>query len=44
LRQDLAATLDQLGDAARSIGELAEFLKRHPNALLSGKRTVEGKP
>lgn len=44
LRQDLSTALDQLSEAARSVGELAEFLKRHPNAVLSGKKTQEAKP
>jgi paraquat-inducible protein B len=44
LRRDLEAALDQLSEAARSAAELAEFLKRNPNAVLSGRKTVETKP
>lgn len=44
LRRDLEATLDQLSEAARSTAELAEYLKRNPNAVLSGRKAREGKP
>lgn len=44
LRRDLEATLDQLSEAARSAAELAEFLKRNPNAVLSGRKTAKTKP
>lgn len=44
LRRDLEAALDQLSEAARSVSELAEFLKRNPNALLSGRKPAESKP
>lgn len=37
LRRDLAASLEDLSDAARSIAELADFLQRHPNAILTGR-------
>jgi paraquat-inducible protein B len=33
----LAGTLSDLSDAARSIRELADFLDRHPNAILTGR-------
>src|SRR5262249_61154176 len=33
----LASTLADLGDAARSIRELADYLDRHPNAILTGR-------
>ena len=33
----LASTLADLGEAARSIRDLADFLDRHPNALLTGR-------
>ncbi len=35
----LAALLDELTDAARAIRVLADFLERHPEALLQGKET-----
>jgi paraquat-inducible protein B len=38
LRPSLVQALDQLGNASRSVADLAEFLKRNPNALLVGKR------
>lgn len=44
LQNDLANTLDDLGSAARAITDLAEFLNRHPNALISGKKSVQPKP
>jgi phospholipid/cholesterol/gamma-HCH transport system substrate-binding protein len=44
LRQDLNAALEQLTESARSIGALADFLTRHPNALLSGRKAPESKP
>ena len=43
LRHELDSTLEQLGDAARSVESLADFLKRHPNALLSGRKDGEPK-
>jgi paraquat-inducible protein B len=43
LRRELDSTLEQLGDAARSVESLADFLKRHPNALLSGRKDGEPK-
>jgi ABC-type transporter Mla subunit MlaD len=33
----LASTLADLGEAARSIRDLADFLDRHPNAILTGR-------
>jgi paraquat-inducible protein B len=38
LRRDFSATMDELAEAARSIGALADFLNRNPNALLSGRK------
>lgn len=35
---DLPALMRQLGDAARSIRELADYLNQHPDALLRGRR------
>lgn len=36
--------LDQLDQAARSIKELADFLERHPNALIAGRQSVTNSP
>lgn len=44
LQSQLNATLDDLGTAARAITDLAEFLKRHPNALITGRKTAPAKP
>jgi paraquat-inducible protein B len=33
----LASTLADLGEAARSIRELADYLDRHPNAIITGR-------
>ena len=38
LRYDLTTTLKELSTAARSISTLADYLERHPEALLRGKR------
>ena len=37
LRHDLRATLRELAGAGRALRELAEFLDRHPEALIRGK-------
>jgi paraquat-inducible protein B len=37
LKRDLPAALDRISQAARSIGDLADYLSRNPNALLSGR-------
>ncbi|HNU99712.1 MAG: MCE family protein [Verrucomicrobia bacterium] len=42
LWHDLGLALDQLAAAAQSISGLADFLKAHPNALISGRRTPRG--
>ena len=44
LRRDVAVTMDELAEAARSIRALADFLNRNPNALLSGRKRPEQKP
>jgi hypothetical protein len=41
LRPSLVQALDQLGNASRSVADLAELLKRNPNALLVGKKSKE---
>jgi paraquat-inducible protein B len=38
LRHNLNQTLTQLGDAAGALAELADFLRRNPNALLTGRK------
>ena len=38
LGHELAATLQRLGEASRSVQRLADYLERNPNALLSGRR------
>jgi ABC-type transporter Mla subunit MlaD len=35
---NLAETIHQLDEAARSVRTLADFLDRHPDALIRGKR------
>ena len=44
LRRDLATALTEIAEAARAIGALADFLTRHPDALLRGRRLDEPKP
>ncbi len=40
---DLTQALEQLGNAGRAVADLAEFLERNPNALLTGtKKPKEG--
>lgn len=38
LRYQLGGTLNQLGDMARSLQQLSEFLERNPNSLLFGRK------
>jgi paraquat-inducible protein B len=44
LQRDLSEALSELSEAARSLGTLAEFLNRHPNALLTGRKASDTKP
>lgn len=44
VRNGLDLTLDQIADAAQSISSLVEFLKQHPNALLTGRQLPKIKP
>lgn len=37
LQQELTRAAEEMGDAARAIRELADYLQRHPEALLRGK-------
>ena len=43
LRYELADTLEQIADAARSIRVLADYFEQHPEALLRGKGESGGK-
>ncbi len=38
-RYNLSQSLQELTEAARAVGELADYLERHPEALLRGKST-----
>ena len=44
LRNDLDQLLQQLAGAAESISALVEFLKQHPNALITGREVPPKKP
>ena len=44
LRLELGRSLEQLGTAAGSLAELANYLNRHPNALISGRESAPRKP
>jgi len=44
LRRDLAVMMDEMAEAARSVGALADFLNRNPNAVLSGRKAPAVKP
>jgi len=44
LNHDLSIALNQLANAAESISTLAEFLRAHPNALLTGRENLDKKP
>jgi paraquat-inducible protein B len=44
VRNDLDLALQQLAGAAQSISSLVDFLKQHPNALISGRQVIPKKP
>jgi len=44
LSQDLSQLLNQLAGTAESVSTLLEFLKQHPNALITGRETAPVKP
>jgi paraquat-inducible protein B len=44
LQNNLNTALDELARAARAIADLAQFLERHPNALITGKKISPAKP
>jgi len=43
-RPDLRQALEELSSAGRSVADLAEFLKRNPNALLTGTKRPKERP
>jgi paraquat-inducible protein B len=43
-RPDLMQALEQLGDAGRNIAALADFLERHPNSLIAGRKPPKEQP
>jgi len=44
VRNDLDQALEQLAAAGQSISSLADFLKQHPNALITGREIPKSKP
>jgi len=44
LRDNLDLALQQVAGAVQSFSALADFLKQHPNALISGREILEKKP
>jgi paraquat-inducible protein B len=44
LQTELVGALSQISNAARSIAELTEFLKRNPDALITGRNPPKEKP
>jgi len=44
LRPTLIQALQELGNASRAVADLAEFLERNPNALLTGKSRPKEQP
>src|SRR4029079_19627895 len=40
LRTDLGAMLEQWTDAAQSVSALADYLRNHPNGLLTGRKPL----
>jgi len=44
VRNDLDQALQQLAGAGQSLSALLDFLKRHPNALITGRENNEKKP
>ena len=44
LQNDLSLALQQLAGASQSVATLAEFLQRHPNALITGREAPPKKP
>ena len=44
LRNDLDLALQQLAGAEQSLSTFVDFLKQHPNALITGRQTQEKRP
>ncbi len=44
LPNDLDQALHQLSDAVQSLSSLLDYLKQHPNALITGREKLERKP
>lgn len=44
LRPDLTQALEELSNAGRSVADLAEFLKRNPQVLLTGRKPPKPQP
>ena len=44
LRNELTLALSQIATAAQSLAELTDFLRRYPNALISGRTIPDKKP
>jgi paraquat-inducible protein B len=40
LRNELGITLEQLTDAAESVSALADYLRNHPNGILTGRKPI----
>ena len=38
LRQEIIITLESMSDASRSLEELTDYLQRHPESLITGKK------
>jgi len=43
-RPNLIQALDDMGNASRAVADLAEFLQRNPNALLTGRKRPKEQP
>jgi len=44
LPNDLDQALRQLSDSLQSLSSLLDFLKQHPNALITGREKLERRP
>jgi paraquat-inducible protein B len=43
-RSELRQALEELGNASHAIADLAEFLERHPNAVVTGRKKLKQEP